>query len=364
MILPRHQKDKKYSCPAEQFDGSHSHQSSSHKKAQNSNLASAMCISSGSRTDSRVSHGNQVRSKRSLKQKIHEHLIVEHHYHDHAWDDDESISTGTTCGFGEAGANANNTSFPVKLYEMLSSVEQDGFAPIVSWQPHGRCFVVHEPGAPFKSILPHYFKLSKLASFQRQLNLYGFTRLTTGLDKGGYYSELFLRGKPGLMSKIQRIKVKGTGVRAKSNPTQEPNFWNMPWAVPLSPDSVPMNHDFHTVSSVVSFEEEQSLADEIHEKNHVAPEVPFEYQDSQEDEYWPDDPREGSLVFKWGKPFHYLSELTLSTDTSSVGLDTSGTEDMDITLDDAGLDNFMEFVVSAEDATRSYLALPGWFCEA
>jgi hypothetical protein len=89
---------------------------------------------------------------------------------------------------------------------------------------------VHKP-KEFVELLPTYFKLSKLASFQRQLNLYGFQRLTRGRDRGGYYHELFLQGKVFLAHSIQRIKVKGTGVRARSNPDQEPDFWAMPWVV-------------------------------------------------------------------------------------------------------------------------------------
>ena len=101
---------------------------------------------------------------------------------------------------------------------------------VVSWQPHGRCFVIHDPQAFKQVLLPRYFpKLSKVTSFQRQLNLYGFQRITQGLDKGSYYHECFLRGKPYLAYEIQRIKVKGTGVRGKSNPDQEPNFWAMEW---------------------------------------------------------------------------------------------------------------------------------------
>lgn len=45
----------------------------------------------------------------------------------------------------------------------------------------------------------------------------------------GYYHEYFLRGKPALAHQIQRTKVKGTGVRARSNPTTEPHLWEMTW---------------------------------------------------------------------------------------------------------------------------------------
>ena len=61
--------------------------------------------------------------------------------------------------------------FPIRLYDMLSTLGND--CDIVSWQPHGRCFVVHNP-EEFTLKLPQFFKLSKIASFQRQLNLYGF----------------------------------------------------------------------------------------------------------------------------------------------------------------------------------------------
>jgi hypothetical protein len=37
-----------------------------------------------------------------------------------------------------------------------------------------------------------------------------------------------------LVQNIQRISLKGTGVRGRSNPDEEPNFWNMPWVIPHS----------------------------------------------------------------------------------------------------------------------------------
>mmetsp|Transcript_18423 Transcript_18423/g.32497 ORF Transcript_18423/g.32497 Transcript_18423/m.32497 type:complete len:392 (-) Transcript_18423:441-1616(-) len=150
------------------------------------------------------------------------HIIVQHNYHDHSHD----IRTDYTEEHPARGGVS--TPFPLKLHEMLEGVKAEGHDHIVSWQPHGRCFVVHKP-KEFVELLPHYFKLSKLASFQRQLNLYGFQRLTRGRDRGGYYHELFLRGKQFLAHNIQRIKVKGTGVRARSNPDAEPDFWSMPW---------------------------------------------------------------------------------------------------------------------------------------
>ena len=78
-----------------------------------------------------------------------------------------------------------------------------------------------------------YFKQTKFASFQRQLNLYGFSRITTSLDRGGYYHEMFLRGKRFLTHRISRMRVKGTKVRMASAPDHEPNFYAM---IPLGPE--------------------------------------------------------------------------------------------------------------------------------
>lgn len=46
-------------------------------------------------------------------------------------------------------------------------------------------FIVHNRNLFMKKVLPAFFRMSKYASFQRQLNIYGFNRITAGLDKGG-----------------------------------------------------------------------------------------------------------------------------------------------------------------------------------
>jgi hypothetical protein len=150
-------------------------------------------------------------------------VVIRHDYHDHSTDfvaDPNQIKHKAKGGVV--------IPFPVKLHTMLDAIERDGYAHIVSWQPHGRCFVVHKPKEFVSHIMPKYFKQSKMASFQRQLNLYGFSRLTGGLDKGGYYHELFLRGKVGLAYDINRMRVKGTGVRMPTNPDSEPNLYALP----------------------------------------------------------------------------------------------------------------------------------------
>ena len=80
--------------------------------------------------------------------------------------------------------------------------------------------------------MPVYFNQTKYASFQRQLNLYGFSRLTTGPDQGGYYHELFLRHKIFLCRNIKRVMIKGATARGKVKPDTEPNFYSMPMILP------------------------------------------------------------------------------------------------------------------------------------
>ena len=111
--------------------------------------------------------------------------------------------------------------FPDKLHHMLTQVEREDLSHIVSWQAHGRCFVVHNAKEFVATIMPKFFRQTKLTSFQRQLNLYGFCRLTSGRDRGGYYHELFLYGRPFLCKQMMRTRIKGTGIKAASSPNTE-----------------------------------------------------------------------------------------------------------------------------------------------
>lgn len=124
------------------------------------------------------------------------------------------------------GRNRASSWFVNRLFDMLENADADGIADIICWQPHGRCFVMRDQ-SKLNSILPQFFKVTKVSSFLRQLNIYGFSRVARGQDRGGYYHELFLQNRRNLAQRITPIKVKGAGVRAKG--TQEPNFWEMPW---------------------------------------------------------------------------------------------------------------------------------------
>lgn len=132
---------------------------------------------------------------------------------------------------GSIGGGINHR-FPVLLHYVLDCAEAEGQSNVISWQPHGRCFKVHDRPLFIKNFLPNWFRQKELASFQRQLNLYSFKRITVGPDKGAYYHELFLRGKPFLSYHINRTTKKCKGPRKPANPDTEPNFYQMPFLPP------------------------------------------------------------------------------------------------------------------------------------
>jgi len=121
--------------------------------------------------------------------------------------------------------------FPEKLHRMLLTTEKEGDVDIISFFPHGRAFGIRDPERFEKMIMPKYYNQSRLSSFQRQLNLYGFTRIISGSDSGGYYHELFLKGRPALCTHMRRVGIpKGVDRRKLSKSTlnkKEPDFYSM-----------------------------------------------------------------------------------------------------------------------------------------
>lgn len=157
--------------------------------------------------------------------KTEQKHCVQHNYHDHAFDNGDALEVDKPM----VSKGGVTVPFPLKLHDMLEHIElnEPELADIVSWQPHGRCFLVHKPKLFADTVLQRFFQQKKYASFQRQLNLYGFNRITKGPDRGSYYHELFLRGKKFLCRGINRMKIKGTGARMASNPEAEPDFYQM-----------------------------------------------------------------------------------------------------------------------------------------
>jgi hypothetical protein len=74
--------------------------------------------------------------------------------------------------------------FPWTLHSLLEDAEKEGFNSTVSWRPSGLAFKVHHRDEFMDKVLPRYFRQTKFKSFVRQLNLWGFSCIDQGPDKG------------------------------------------------------------------------------------------------------------------------------------------------------------------------------------
>jgi hypothetical protein len=132
--------------------------------------------------------------------------------------------------FTHRPARDAETKFPCKLYHMLDDVEKRGLTHIASWHPDGMCFRVHDPRAFVEQILPQYFKKSKFRSFQRQLNLYGFHRITAlnPFWESCYHHPDFIKGDEAGCRKINRpLRRKSQTSSATKNINIDRNNNNM-----------------------------------------------------------------------------------------------------------------------------------------
>ena len=84
--------------------------------------------------------------------KLNDRHFVHHNYHDHSHDAPHQVETQVEQG--ERRKGGVSIAFPVKLHSVLDQVEADGLAHIVSWQPHGRCFVIHKPKEFVDHVMP------------------------------------------------------------------------------------------------------------------------------------------------------------------------------------------------------------------
>ena len=142
----------------------------------------------------------------------------------------EASASGEHSGTGSASRKKYQRAavFPDKLHDMLEYVETSGLESIASWQMDGRAFKVHNISRFMKDVMPLFFKQSKYESLQRQLNLYGFTRVPKGPMKGCYHHPLFIKGGRNLSSGMARRKQEES-YNANSNDTSSsPSFHTIP----------------------------------------------------------------------------------------------------------------------------------------
>lgn len=91
------------------------------------------------------------------------------------------VHTNTTASARDNdGYQPDENAFPFLLYDLLQDAEQCDFEDIISWNPDGKGFTIHDRDKLQTEILPHHCRRkessSKYRSFHRQINLYNFSR--------------------------------------------------------------------------------------------------------------------------------------------------------------------------------------------
>jgi len=109
----------------------------------------------------------------------------------------------------------NVPAFLSKLWKMVDNPDS-GY--LISWAEGGASFLIKNQTQLTKSLLPYYYKHSNMASFVRQLNMYGFRKVISA-DAGALKGEkeeiefahsFFIQGQEHLLEHIKR-KVTSAG---------------------------------------------------------------------------------------------------------------------------------------------------------
>ncbi|XP_019753502.1 heat shock factor protein isoform X3 [Dendroctonus ponderosae] len=120
--------------------------------------------------------------------------------------------------------NGNISAFLGKLWKMVNDSSTDH---IISWNETGNSFIIHNQAQFWYEMLPVYYKHNNMSSFVRQLNMYGFHKITS-LENASlssaqksdsqsiqFYHPYFQKDEPEKLKEIKR-KV------AKPNEGQQP----------------------------------------------------------------------------------------------------------------------------------------------
>jgi len=122
--------------------------------------------------------------------------------------------------------------FPSRLHGLLS--HGNGMNGIITWLPHGRSWIVLDKKRFLERVAPLCFQMSKFESFIRQVNGWGFKRITQGPDIHSYYHELFLKDMPHLTKWMNRVPTsRGQIKRLRASPKDEPNFYEISTKYPI-----------------------------------------------------------------------------------------------------------------------------------
>ncbi|XP_029170843.1 heat shock factor protein 1-like isoform X2 [Nylanderia fulva] len=108
-----------------------------------------------------------------------------------------------------AELGAGVPAFLAKLWRLVEDPETDN---LICWSPSGKSFFIKNQAKFARELLPHYYKHNNMASFVRQLNMYGFHKkvsvelggLKCDKDEMEFAHQFFHKGQPYLVEHIKR----------------------------------------------------------------------------------------------------------------------------------------------------------------
>ena len=101
-------------------------------------------------------------------------------------------------------------SFPSKLHRCLLDLDEiPGGSDIACFLQEGQAFMILDPVRFESEVMRKYYpRMGSFASFQRQLNIYDFSRIAKGPQKGAYFHQYFIKTYPLLSRSMKRSKKK------------------------------------------------------------------------------------------------------------------------------------------------------------
>lgn len=104
------------------------------------------------------------------------------------------------------------TETPAFLFKLWKALEATEYSQYISWSNNGNSFIIHDQNQFSRVVLPNFFKHSHFTSFVRQLNMYGFRKLTntvyssatSGQESMEFHHPQFIKGHPNMLEFVKR----------------------------------------------------------------------------------------------------------------------------------------------------------------
>ena len=120
-----------------------------------------------------------------------------------------NLGNGNNAEYNHPSTQSTITAFLAKLWALVNDPSCDD---LITWDASGASFHVYDQSRFSREILPRYFKHNNFASFIRQLNMYGFRKISN-IEHGSLKNERddiefahphFVRGQESLLELIKR----------------------------------------------------------------------------------------------------------------------------------------------------------------